>query len=229
MFLNLIRNQATGGQHLICSRHLNKNQTENDMPNGECSKRRYPNRNAYCSTFGCNLGPKHDRKSCHYRKKNPNHNDTLIIEKVCCGSTRNTFHHKENQRCWRQDQAIISTNNIISYLDPTLSNKNSYSPSFCNPLRPLLRLSLRPTDRRAPRWYLEYPLQKNIVMNYLVWLIPQLLTPTLQQRWIFTVWLFLKSYQAWTYCSTLYKWWKYEVGGIYHIRVTYPPASWTES
>lgn len=91
MLMKLIGQNTNGG------RTSTRNQTHpaNDLPNGERTKRNYPNSNSYYSTCVFNLYPKHNRKSCFYKKKNPNHNDAATIENMFGGSTRKTFHYKK--------------------------------------------------------------------------------------------------------------------------------------
>ncbi|OEU09765.1 hypothetical protein FRACYDRAFT_248024 [Fragilariopsis cylindrus CCMP1102] len=64
---------------------------ENDLPNAERSKRRYPNSTNYCSSHGYDISPDHDSSNC--KKRNANHNEAATITNMLGGVTTNCFHH----------------------------------------------------------------------------------------------------------------------------------------
>jgi hypothetical protein len=65
---------------------------DNDLPNGQRSKRRHPTSDSYCHTCGFDLPPKHDSKTCRWKKDG--HKDSATITNKMGGSERNCFHYK---------------------------------------------------------------------------------------------------------------------------------------
>jgi hypothetical protein len=65
---------------------------DNDLPNGQRSKRRHPTSDSYCFSCGYDLPPKHDSKTCKWKKEG--HKDSATIKNKMGGSERNCFHHK---------------------------------------------------------------------------------------------------------------------------------------
>ncbi|WP_288992558.1 hypothetical protein [uncultured Marinobacter sp.] len=68
------------------------NTNDNDLPNGQRSKRRHPKSDTYCHSCGYDLPPKHDSKSCKWKKDG--HKDGATILNKMSGSERNCFHYK---------------------------------------------------------------------------------------------------------------------------------------
>jgi hypothetical protein len=64
---------------------------DNDLPNGQRSKRRHPDSNAYCFSCGYDLPPKHDSKTCKWKKEG--HKDNATLQNKIGGSERNCFHY----------------------------------------------------------------------------------------------------------------------------------------
>jgi hypothetical protein len=64
---------------------------DNDLPNGQRSKRRHPDSNAYCFSCGYDLPPKHDSKTCKWKKEG--HKDNATLQNKMGGSERNCFHY----------------------------------------------------------------------------------------------------------------------------------------
>ena len=72
-------------------RKFGANYIENDLPNAERSKRRYPNSTNYCLSHGYDISPDHDSSNC--KKRNANHNEAATITNMLGGVTMNCFHH----------------------------------------------------------------------------------------------------------------------------------------
>jgi hypothetical protein len=68
------------------------NVNDNDLPNGQRSKRRHPDSDSYCFSCGYDLPTKHDSKTCKWKKEG--HKDSATIKNKMGGSDRNCFHHK---------------------------------------------------------------------------------------------------------------------------------------
>ena len=68
------------------------NINDNDLPNGQRSKRRHPESDAYCHSCGYDLPPVHTSKTCKWKKEG--HIDEATINKKMGGSERNCFHFK---------------------------------------------------------------------------------------------------------------------------------------
>jgi hypothetical protein len=68
------------------------NTNDNDLPNGQRSKRRHPDSTTYCFSCGFDLPPKHTSKTCKWKKDG--HKDKATISNKMGGSERNCFHHK---------------------------------------------------------------------------------------------------------------------------------------
>jgi hypothetical protein len=67
------------------------NTNDNNLPNGQQSKRRHPESNSYCFSCGYDLPPKHDSKTCKWKKEG--HKDGATIKNKMGGSDRNCFHY----------------------------------------------------------------------------------------------------------------------------------------
>jgi hypothetical protein len=67
------------------------NTNDNDLPNGQRTKRRHPASESYCFSCGYDLPPKHDSKTCKWKKEG--HKDDATIKNKMGGSERNCFHH----------------------------------------------------------------------------------------------------------------------------------------
>ena len=65
---------------------------ENDMMNGEQTKRRYLDSTSYCSLYGCDISPKHHSGNCTNRLAD--HNKAATIINMLAGVTINCFHYK---------------------------------------------------------------------------------------------------------------------------------------
>ena len=68
------------------------NYIENNMPNGERSKRKYANSTCYCSYNGYDIDPGYHSGNCTNRLEN--YNEIAIIDNMLGGVTTNCFHHK---------------------------------------------------------------------------------------------------------------------------------------
>jgi hypothetical protein len=67
---------------------------DNDLPNGQRSKRRHPTSDSYCHSCGYDLPPKHDSKSCRWKKDG--HKEGATIKNRMGGAERNCFHYNNN-------------------------------------------------------------------------------------------------------------------------------------
>ena len=68
------------------------NINDNDLPNGQRSKRRHPDSDSYCHSCGYDLPPTHISKTCRWKKDG--HNDEATITNKMGGSERNCFYFK---------------------------------------------------------------------------------------------------------------------------------------
>jgi hypothetical protein len=66
---------------------------DNDLPNGQRSKRRHPDSDSYCHSCGYDLPPKHDSKSCRWKKDG--HKEGATIMNKMGGAERNCFHYNK--------------------------------------------------------------------------------------------------------------------------------------
>ena len=73
-------------------RKFGPNYIENDLPNDERTKRRYPNCTNYCYSHGYDISPDHHSGNC--KKRKANHNEVATITNMLGGVTTNCFHHK---------------------------------------------------------------------------------------------------------------------------------------
>ena len=64
---------------------------ENDMPNDERTKRRYPDSTTYCWSHGFDISP--DHTSCSCKNRRPRHNEAATIINQLGGVTTNYFHY----------------------------------------------------------------------------------------------------------------------------------------
>jgi hypothetical protein len=85
-------NGSTGGPKTARKGARQWTTNDNDLPNGQRSKRRYPTSTAYCFSCGYDLPPKHTSKTCKWKKDG--HNGETAITNKMGGSERNCFRYK---------------------------------------------------------------------------------------------------------------------------------------
>ena len=66
-------------------------QNDNDLPNGQLTKRRHPESNAYCHSCGFDITTVHTSATCKWKKDG--HREDATIDNRMGGSERNCFHH----------------------------------------------------------------------------------------------------------------------------------------
>jgi hypothetical protein len=85
-------NGGTGGRKTARKGTRQWSLNDNDLPNGQRSKRRHPTSNTYCFSCGYDLPSKHTSKTCKWKKDG--HNDEATITNKMGGTNRNCFHYK---------------------------------------------------------------------------------------------------------------------------------------
>jgi hypothetical protein len=83
---------ASGGGNNAPKGQRKWNTNDNDLPNGQRSKRRHPDSDSYCFSCGYDLPTKHDSKTCKWKKEG--HKDGATVQNKMGGSDRNCFHYK---------------------------------------------------------------------------------------------------------------------------------------
>jgi hypothetical protein len=85
-------NVSTGGKKTAHKGARQWMTNDNDLPNGQRSKRRHSTSTTYCFSCGYDLPAKIDSKTCKWKRDG--HNDAATIVNKMGGSERNCFHHK---------------------------------------------------------------------------------------------------------------------------------------